>query len=338
MAKRPTTAEIVAAITAAGAEAGEAAEAAASIDEMLAPSPDANAFLSEFNNKIAQRWNDVHGDTTIYDRFRKDADAPTLQAVAYRKISPVAFDFGTDISTLGADEQTEARKIPEIHSVLMSINVTQRFKTTTSEIEIGKIQSGQAISTDDIIANLSASYADARTDDFKKLVDTKIKSNKTKDEINAMASQDNIADFIQKIKEYTFRFKEKRTDIYNAYVDPNNSNAKADTKMYPDDRPVCFIDPAKLYAIEGDYYATLFQLGQAVPDVDFIPVADMTQNRFAVLCDPRVVEWSRYHFEIRAEQIRGRESGEMNVYLFTKEIMGAWDVFNRVVFKTAASG
>lgn len=338
MAKRPTTTEIVAAITAAGAEAGEAAEAAASIDEMLAPSPDANAFLSEFNNKIAQRWNDVHGDRTIYDRFRKDADAPTLQAVAYRKISPVAFDFGTDISTLGADEQTEARKIPEIHSVLMSINVTQRFKTTTSEIEIGKIQSGQAISTDDIIANLSASYADARTDDFKTLVDTKIKSNKTKDEINAMASQDNIADFIQKIKEYTFRFKEKRTDIYNAYVDPTNSAAKADTKMYPDDRPVCFIDPAKLYAIEGDYYATLFQLGQAVPDVDFIPVADMTQNRFAVLCDPRVIEWSRYYFEIRAEQIRGRESGEMNVYLFTKEIMGAWDVFNRVVFKTAASG
>lgn len=338
MAKRPTTAEIVAAITAAGAEATEAAEAAVNIDEMLAPSPDANAFLSEFNNKIAQRWNDVHGDTTIYDRFRKDADAPTLQAVAYRKISPVAFDFGTDISTLGADEQTEARKIPEIHSVLMSINVTQRFKTTTSEIEIGKIQSGQAISTDDIIANLSASYADARTDDFKTLVDTKIKSNKTKDEINAMASQDNIADFIQKIKEYTFRFKEKRTDIYNAYTDPNNSAAKADTKMYPDDRPVCFIDPAKLYAIEGDYYATLFQLGQAVPDVDFIPVADMTQNRFAVLCDPRVIEWSRYYFEIRAEQIRGRESGEMNVYLFTKEIMGAWDVFNRVVFKTAASG
>lgn len=338
MAKRPTTAEIVAAITAAGAEATEAAEAAESIDEMLAPSPDANAFLSEFNNKIAQRWNDVHGDTTIYDRFRKDADAPTLQAVAYRKISPVAFDFGTDISTLGTDEQTEARKIPEIHSVLMSINVAQRFKTTTSEIEIGKIQSGQAISTDDIIANLSASYADARTDDFKTLVDTKIKSNKTKDEINAMASQDNIADFIQKIKEYTFRFKEKRTDIYNAYTDPNNSAAKADTKMYPDDRPVCFIDPAKLYAIEGDYYATLFQLGQAVPDVDFIPVADMTQNRFAVLCDPRVIEWSRYYFEIRAEQIRGRESGEMNVYLFTKEIMGAWDVFNRVVFKTAASG
>lgn len=337
MAKRPTTAEIVAAITAAGAEPTKAAEAAESIDEMLSPSPDANAFLSEFNNKIAQRWNDVHGDTTIYDRFRKDADAPTLQAVAYRKISPVAFDFGTDISTLGADEQTEARKIPEIHSVLMSINVTQRFKTTTSEIEIGKIQSGQAISTDDIIANLSASYADARTDDFKTLVDTKIKSNKTKDEINAMASQDNIADFIQKVKEYTFRFKEKRTDIYNAYADPNNSNAKADTKMYPDDRPVCFIDPAKLYAIEGDYYATLFQLGQAVPDVDFIPVADMTQNRFAVLCDPRVVEWSRYYFEIRAEQIRGRESGEMNVYLFTKEIMGAWDVFNRVVFKTAAS-
>ena len=338
MAKRPTTTEIVAAITAAGAEAEEAAEAAASIDEMLAPSPDANAFLSEFNNKIAQRWNDVHGDRTIYDRFRKDADAPTLQAVAYRKISPVAFDFGTDISTLGADEQTEARKIPEIHSVLMSINVTQRFKTTTSEIEIGKIQSGQAISTDDIIANLSASYADARTADFKTLVDTKIKSNKTKDEINAMASQDDIADFIQKIKEYTFRFKEMRTDIYNAYVDPNNAAAKADTKMYPDTRPVCFIDPAKLYAIEGDYYATLFQLGQAVPDVDFIPVADMTQNRFAVLCDPRVIEWSRYYFEIRAEQIRGRESGEMNVYLFTKEIMGAWDVFNRVVFKTAASG
>lgn len=336
MAKRPTTAEIVAAITAAGAEAGEAATAAASIESMLAASPDANAFLSEFNNKIAQRWNDVHGDTTIYDRFRKDAEAPTLQAVAYRKIAPVSFDFGTDISTLGTDEQTETRKIPEIHSVLMSINVTQRFKTTTSEIEIGKIQDGQAISVDDIIANLSASYADARTGDFKTLVDTKIKSNKTGDEINAMASLENISAFIQKVKEYSFRFKELRTDKYNAYVDPNDSNAKADTKMYAEDRPVCFIDPAKLYAIEGDYYATLFQLEKAVPDVDFVPVADMTSNRFAVLCDPRVVEWSRYYFEIRAEQIRGRESGEMNVYLFSKEIMGAWDCFNRVVFKTAA--
>lgn len=336
MAKRPTTAEIVAAITAAGAEAGEAATAAASIEGMLAASPDANAFLSEFNNKIAQRWNDVHGDTTIYDRFRKDAEAPTLQAVAYRKIAPVSFDFGTDISTLGTDEQTETRKIPEIHSVLMSINVTQRFKTTTSEIEIGKIQNGQTISVDDIIANLSASYADARTGDFKTLVDTKIKSNKTGDEINAMASLENISAFIQKVKEYSFRFKELRTDKYNAYVDPNDSNAKADTKMYAEDRPVCFIDPAKLYAIEGDYYATLFQLEKAVPDVDFVPVADMTSNRFAVLCDPRVVEWSRYYFEIRAEQIRGRESGEMNVYLFSKETMGAWDCFNRVVFKTAA--
>lgn len=336
MAKRPTTAEIVAAITAAGAEAGEAATAAASIEGMLAASPDANAFLSEFNNKIAQRWNDVHGDTTIYDRFRKDAEAPTLQAVAYRKIAPVSFDFGTDISTLGTDEQTETRKIPEIHSVLMSINVTQRFKTTTSEIEIGKIQKGQTISVDDIIANLSASYADARTGDFKTLVDTKIKSNKTGDEINAMASLENISAFIQKVKEYSFRFKELRTDKYNAYVDPNDSNAKADTKMYAEDRPVCFIDPAKLYAIEGDYYATLFQLEKAVPDVDFVPVADMTSNRFAVLCDPRVVEWSRYYFEIRAEQIRGRESGEMNVYLFSKEAMGAWDCFNRVVFKTAA--
>ena len=336
MAKRPTTAEIVAAITAAGAEAGEAATAATSIEGMLAASPDANAFLSEFNNKIAQRWNDIHGDTTIYDRFRKDAEAPTLQAVAYRKIAPVDFDFGTDISTLGTDEQTETRKIPEIHSILKSINITQRFKTTTSEIEIGKIQEGQAISVDDIIANLSASYADRRTSDFKTLVDTMIKSNKTGDEINAMANLENISAFIQKVKEFSFRFKEMRTDIYNAYVDPNDSNAKADTKMYAEDRPVCFIDPAKLYAIEGDYYATLFQLEKAVPDVDFVPVADMTSNRFAVLCDPRVVEWSRYYFEIRAEQIRGRESGEMNVYLFSKEIMGAWDCFNRVVFKTAA--
>lgn len=336
MAKRPTTEQIVAAITAAGAEPTEAATAAASIDKMLAASPDANAFLKEFNNRIAQRWNDVHGDATIYDRFRKEASAPTLQAVAYRKIAPVNFDFGTDISTLGTDEQTEARKIPEVHSLLMSINMTQRFKTTTSEIEIGKIQDGQAISVDDIIANLSASYADERTGNFKKLVNEKIKSNKTGDETNAMASLTDISKFIQKIKEYSFRFKEVRTDRYNAYVNPNDSNAKADTKMYAEDRPVCFIDPAKLYAIEGDYYATLFQLAQAVPDVDFIPVADMTNNRFAVLCDPRVIEWSRYYFEVRAEQIRGRESGEMNVYLFAKEIMGAWDCFDRVVFKTAA--
>lgn len=336
MAKRPTTEQLVAAVTAAGAEPSEAAAAAASIDKMLAASPDANAFLSEFNNKIAQRWNDVHGDETIYDAFKKEASAPTLQAVAYEKIAPVNFDFATDISKLGADEGTETRKIPKIHSILKSINIAQRFKTTTSQIEVDKIQDGQAISVDDIIANLSASYADARTGNFKTLVDTMITSNKTSDEINAMASLDNIADFVQKVKYYDFKFHEMRTDAYNAFALSTDSTAKADTKMYPGQRAVCFIDPQKLFAIEGDYYATLFRLEQAVPNVDFVIVDGMTNNRFAALCDPRVVEWSVYYREIRAEQIRGRESGEMNVYLFAKEIMGAWDCFNRVIFKTAA--
>lgn len=336
MAKRPTNEQIVSAITTAGASPEEAAAAAASIDKMLGASPDANAYLSEFNNRIAQRWNDVHGAETIYDEFRKEASAPTLQAVAYEKIAPVNFDFATDISTLGTDEGTETRKIPKIHSILRSINVTQRFKTTTSAIEVGKIQDGQAISVDDIIANLSASYSDARTEEFKTLVDTKIVSNKTGDEVNAMASLENIANFVQKLKYYDFKFHEMRTDAYNAFKLDTDSTAKADTKMYINDKPVCFIDPQKLYAVEGDYYATLFRLEEAIPNVRFKQVDGMTGNKFAILCDPRVVEWSRYYFEIRGEQIRGRESGEMNVYLFAKEIMGAWDCFNRVIFKTAA--
>lgn len=336
MAKRPTIEQITAAVVAAGATPEQGAASATAITAYMAQSPDANDYLAEFNNRIVQRWNDVHSNATIYDRFKKDTDAPTLQAVVYERIAPVDFSFKTDITELAADEGTETRKIPKIHSILKSLNMQQRFKTTSSKIEIDKIQAGQSVSVDNVVQNLGASYSDDRTERFIALVDG-IDSNKTGDEINTMTALTDVSKFIQKLKYYSFKFKEKRTDKYNAFTLPSDPTAKSDTKMYADERPVCFIDPQRLYQIEGDYYATLFQIEQAVPDVDFVLVDGLTANKFAVLCDPRVIEWSDFNFEIRSEQLRGRESGELNHYLFAKDIMGSYNCFNRVIFRTEAA-
>lgn len=336
MAKRPTIEQITAAVVAAGATPEQGAASATAITAYMAQSPDANDYLAEFNNRIVQRWNDVHSNATIYDRFKKDTDAPTLQAVVYERIAPVDFSFKTDITALAVDEGTETRKIPKIHSILKSLNMQQRFKTTSSKIEIDKIQAGQSVSVDNVVQNLGASYSDDRTERFIALVDG-IDSNKTGDEINTMTALTDVSKFIQKLKYYSFKFKEKRTDKYNAFTLPNDPTAKSDTKMYADERPVCFIDPQRLYQIEGDYYATLFQIEQAVPDVDFVLVDGLTDNKFAVLCDPRVIEWSDFNFEIRSEQLRGRESGELNHYLFAKDIMGSYNCFNRVIFRTEAA-
>lgn len=334
MSKRPTVEQIAAAVVATGATAQQGADSAQAITALLATSPDANDYLPEFNNAIQQRWNDVHSTSTIYDRFKSDANAPTLQAVVYEKIAPVDFDFKTDISSLDADEGTETRKLPQIHSVLKSLNMQQRFKTTSSKIELDKIQNGQAVGVENVVENLGASYADDRTTRFVELVDG-IESNKTGDETNAMADLPAVSRFIQKVKYYTFKFKEKRTDAYNAFKIDGDASAHSDTKMREETKPVCFIDPQKLYQIEGDYYATLYQMQQALPDVEFVEVDGLTDNKFAILCDPRVVLWAVFDYELRSEQLRGREAGELNHYLFAKDIMGSFSCFNRVIFKTA---
>lgn len=331
--KRPTAEEIAAQVVAAGATAQQGADSAISITQLMAQSPDANDYLTEFNNAIQQRYNDTHSNATIYDSFKNTADAPTLQAVVYQRISPVEFSFKTDISQLPAEEHENTRKIPKIHSILKSLNVQHRFKTTTSRIEIEKIQAGQAVAVEDVTTNLGASYSDDRTEQFIKLVN-EIESSKSGDEINDMGTLAKVSAFIQRIKYYTFKFKEKRTDIYNSFKLPNDSSAKSDTKMIATAKPVCFISPIKLYQIEGDYYATLFQLQEALPDVDFVEIDGMTGDRFAILCDPRVVEWSEFDNELRSEQIMGRESGELNHYLFAKDIMGSYNCFNRTVFRT----
>lgn len=333
MAKRPTKEQIVEEIIKTGATAEQGAAGAEAITVLMQSSPEANDYLTEFNNKIEQRWNDLHPNETIYDRFKNSTESPTLQTVVYQRIAPVDFSFKTDIDELATDEKTETRKIPKIHSVLKSLNVQKRFKTTSSKIEIDKIQAGQAVSVDNVVNDLGASYSDYYTEAFVKLVD-EIDSPKKGDDVNAMENLQNVSNFIQAVKYYTFKFKEKRTDIYNAFRLENDVTAKSDTKMNKADKPICFIAPKKLYQIEGDYYATLFQLQQALPDVDFIEIDGMTGNKFAVLCDPRVVEWSAFQYEIRSEQIRGREAGELNHYLFSKDIMGSYNCFNRVIFKT----
>lgn len=332
--KRPTAEQIAAAVVAAGATAPQGADSAIAITALMAQSPDANDYLSEFNNAIEQRYNDAHSNATIYDRFKSTANAATLQAVVYEKIAPVDFSFATDIAELDADEGTENRKIPKVHSILKSLNIQQRFKTSSSQIEIDKIQAGQAVSVENVVQNLGASYSDERTDKFIALVNA-IESNKTADVTNAMTTLANVSKFIQDVKYYTFKFKEKRTDAYNAFTLAGDETAKSDTKMLAEVKPICFIAPQKLYQIEGDYYATLFQLKEALPDVDFVEIDGLTGNRFAILCDPRVVEWSDFDYEIRSEQIRGRESGELNHYLFAKDIMGSYSCFNRQAFKTA---
>jgi len=332
--KKPSESDILAAVVGAGASPEIGAASAQAVYEMLATSPDGNDYLVEFNNAIEQRYNDTHSNATIYDAFRKKANAPTLQAVVYERISPVDFNFKTDIDDLADDQKTETRKIPKIHSVLKSINIQNRFKTTSSRIELEKIQAGQDVGIENVTQNLGASYADDRTEKFITLIDG-IESNKTKDEVNAMADGDAVSAFIQSIKYYDFKFREKRTDAYNAFAIKGDATAKSDTKLVPGTRAVCFIDPKKLYQIEGDYYATLFKLEQAIPEVDFVKVDGLSGNKFAVMCDPRTVEWADFDFEIRSEQIRGRESGELNHYLFAKDIMGSYNCFNRVIFKTA---
>jgi len=333
--KRPTAEKIAAAVITAGATSEQGAESAAAIVELMATNPDSNDFLTEFNNAIEQRYNDVHGNATIYDAFKKKANKATLQAVVYEKIAPVNFDFLTDISALNSDEGTETRKIPKVHSILKSLNIQQRFKTSSSLLEMSKIADGQSISVNNITENLGASYADERTDKFINLVND-IESNKTKDEINTMADLANVSSFIQSLKYYSFKFKEKRTDKYNAFTLPDDVTAKSDTKLLANTKPICFIDAKKLYKIEGDYYATLYKLTEALPDIDFIEMDGLTGNVFAKLCDPRVIEWSEFDYEIRTEQIRGRETGEFNHYLFSKDIMGSYNCFNRVVYKTEA--
>lgn len=333
--KRPTTEQVVEAVVNAGATAQQGADASVAIQAILAnTAPDKNDYLTNFNNKVVTRWNDLHSNATIYDKFKKSQDAPTLQAVVYERITPVEFSFKTDISKLEEDERELTRKIPPVHRVLKSLNMQHRFKTSTSRIELEKIANGEAIGIDSVVSNLGASYSDDRTERFIEIIKN-ISSAKSGDTINAMANLADVSNFIQKLKYFTFKFKEKRTDIYNNYKDAEDETAKADTKLEASARPVCFIDAQKLYKIEGDYYATLFQIQEALPDVDFIEVDGLDKNQFAKLCDPRVIEWSEFDNELRSEQILGRESGELNHYLFAKDTMGSYECFNRMVFKTA---
>lgn len=334
--KRPTVDQIVNASVTAGATPEISAQIATVITEMMAQSPDANSYLPEFNNAIERRWIDLHSDATIYDRFKHSASKPTLQSVVFEKVAPVDFNYGTDISKLPKDEQTETRKVPPIHSILKSINVEQRYKTTSSQIELDKIEDEQSISVDQVVATLGMDYADEHTDKFIALVNG-ITSARIGDIINPMDSLENVSTFIQDIKYYQDKFKEKRSPDFNSWTLPQNPNARSWTKMNPEDRPIAFIDPKKLNQIEGDYYATLIQLAEALPDVDFVKVDGMTDNVYCIMCDPRVVEWAEFYREIRSEQIRGRESGELNHYLFAKEIMGSYDCFNRMKFRTQAS-
>lgn len=337
MAQKPTVEDITAAVVASGATAEQAAASAASISALLTTSPQGNDYLPEFNNKIQQKWNDTHGNATIYDRFKTAAAAPTLQAVVYESIAPIDFNFKTDTTALDGDEACNKRKFPKVHSVLRSINLQNRFKTSTSKDEIDKIEDGQAVSVDDIVANLGASYADDRTDKFETLVNS-IAPAEAGDTTNAMTTLADVSQFIQSIKLFSFRFKKKRTSIYNAWSDPSDSTAKAVTKMYPNQKPIVFIDPQKLYKIEGDYYATLFQIQQALPDVDFVEVENMTGNKFAIMIDPRVILWAVWRYTLRSEQVCGQAPGELNHYLFSDEIMAEYTCFNRMRFVTAAAG
>lgn len=332
--QKPTAEEITAAVVASGATAEQAAASATSISALLATSPQGNDFLTEFNNKIEQVYNDTHSDATIYDRFKRKINAPTVQAVVYETIPPVDFDFNTENSSLPANEQCGARKIPAVHSVLQSLNITQRFSTFASKYELDKIQDGQAVSVDDIVAGLGASYADERTDNLETLFNS-IHSAKSGDVTNAMATLQNLSDFIQSIRTYTWEFKRKRTDKYNAFSISNDATAKADTKMYPDQRPVVLIDPTKLFKIDNDYFATMYQLEKALPDVDFVPVGGLTANKFAILCDPRVILWGVYNREFKPENICGRRESEKRYLLFTDDIIGEFTCFNRMIYKTA---
>lgn len=335
-AQKPTDEQIAAAVVASGATAEQGAASAKSISAMLATNPQGNDFLPEFNNKIRQVYNDTHSDQTLYDRFRKFTDAPTVQAVVYEHLTPVDFNFNTDPSTLPANEQCNARKIPKIHSVLRSLSVQQRFSTFASKHELDKIQDGQAVSVDDIVANLGASYADTRTTDFETLVDG-ILSAKSGDQINAMATTQDLSNFIQQVRIYARLFKKKRTDQYNAFTIAGDATAKADTKMYIDEKPIVLIDPSKLYKIDADYYATLFQLTAALPDVDFVPVDGFTKNKFAILIDPRVIAWFTYDKQFKSEDICGQRESDRRYLLFVEEIFGEFTCFNRMIFRTAAA-
>lgn len=292
-----------------------------------------NAYLKAFNDAISLKYDDTHSRKTIYDMFKTSSKFPTLSAVVYEKIAPIDFKFSTAMSSLPADEQPGARKVPAIHAVLNTLNMEQRFKTFSSKLELDKIENGQAIGVESVVANLGASYSDDRTDRFKTMVGL-IDSAKSGDEVNAMTTLADVSKFIQRIKYFDFKFKERRTDLYNAYVDPSDSTAKSDTKMLQGVKPICLIDPQKLFKIEGDYYATLFQLQEALPNVSFVEVDNLPSNRFAILIDPRVILWSEFYNELRSEQQPGRPTGDLDHYLFAQDNMGSFNCFNRMVFKT----
>ena len=93
--------------------------------------------------------------------------------------------------------------------------------------------------------------------------------------------------------------------------------------------------PERLFKIEGDYYATLVQLKEALPGVRFVIVDDMPGYQFAKLIDPRVILWSEFYNELRSEQIPGATSGTLQHYLFAYDNMGTFNCFNRMVFVTA---
>lgn len=335
MAQKPTNEQIAAAVVASGATAEQAATSAESISALLATSPQGNDFLVEFNNKIQQVWNDTHSAATIYDRFKRYTNAPTVQAVVYEKIAPINFDFKTDISKLDEDERCFTLKVPKIHSVLKSVNLKLRYKYTGNQFELGLIQDGQAVSLADLAANLGASYADEATEKFIQVVDG-LAPAAAGDETNAMSTLAEVSKFIQSIKYYSFKFKEKRSTQFNAYSDPEDSTAKAWTKTYPDMRPVVFIDPKKLYQIEGDYYATLFQIQQALPDVDFVEIDGLTGNKFAILADPRVIAWFNLEMTFYSEKRCGMPEYDRNYYLKIQEILGEFTCFNRMRFLTSA--
>lgn len=336
MAQKPTIEEIAAAVIASGATPEQGAQSAQTISKYLETNPQGNDFLSEFNNKIQQVYNDTHSDVTIYDRFKKSAEAPTVQAVVYETIAPIDFNYNTDSANLPDDEKCNARKVPKIHSVLRSINIEQRFSTFASKYELDKIQDNQSVSVDDIVANLGASYADIRTEDFEKLVNSILPA-KAGDVVNAMTTTQDLSMFIQQIRVYSRLFKKKRTDQYNAFTIATDPTAKADTKMYPDQKPVVFIEPAKLYQIDGDYYATLYQLMVALPDVDFVEVDGLTDNKFAIMIDPRVIAWFMYDKSFKPEDICGRRSEEKRYLMFTDEILAEFTCFNRMRFITASA-
>lgn len=341
--KKPTTQQITDAVVTAGGTPEVAAAAAIAITESVANSaPDSNDYLTEFNNKIETEWVDRHSNATRYDEFKKETSSPTLQSVVFETISPIDFNWGTQVEDLTTPERVHDKKKPEVHRVLKSLNIQQRWKVTSSQNEIRKIANGEAIAVSDIVNQLGESYADARNDDFENLINSieSVPAGKAgADVINPMASLQDISNFIQDVKSKLFAFKGKRTDQYNTFTDPNNPAAKADTKLQNGTKAKLFINAPTLYKIGVDYYATLFQLKEALinDEVDIVEVSGLTDNKFAILADPRVVSWNVFLHEITSDQIPECPRGDQNHCLFSEEIMGTYNCFNRVVYRTATA-